>query len=179
MEISLGGSLEEMFNMVTRELDDEARERAKKKYVNDQLIVATPKRIQHIAMDIVKHYEEYIKPNGFKAQVVAINRRAAVMYKEYIDQFTDLESAVVFSTSAKDKDNELIWKYRLEEEQEKEIIKRFKDPNDPLSFIIVVDKLLTGFDAPIEQVMYLDRNITYFKRLLVRTVPMIRRLMVY
>ena len=43
-----GGSLEEMFNLVTRELDDEARERAKKKYVNDQLIVATPKRIQHI-----------------------------------------------------------------------------------------------------------------------------------
>ena len=154
-----GGSLEEMFNMVTRELDDEARERAKKKYVNDQLIVATPKRIQHIAMDIVKHYEEYIKPNGFKAQVVAINRRAAVMYKEYIDQFTDLESAVVFSTSAKDKDNEMTWKYRLEEEQEKEIIKRFKDPNDPLSFIIVVDKLLTGFDAPIEQVMYLDKPI--------------------
>lgn len=81
------------------------------------------------------------------------------MYKEYIDQFTDLESAVVFSTSAKDKDNEMIFKYRLEEDEEKEIIKRFKNPDDPLSFIIVVDKLLTGFDAPIEQVMYLDKPI--------------------
>ena len=55
------------------------------------------------------------------------------MYKEYIDQFTDLESAVVFSTSAKVEDNELIWKYRLEEDEEKEIIKRFKNPDDSLT----------------------------------------------
>ncbi|MGX5497614.1 type I restriction endonuclease subunit R [Bacillus wiedmannii] len=154
-----GDSLDELFDRQFREYSDEDRERIKKKYATEQAIISSQKRIKRIVLDMIEHYEKHIQPNGFKAQIVAISREAAVMYKEMLDELSNYESKVIMS--AGHNDGEHLQKHHLSKDEEKDIIVRFKKPisEDKLSFLIVCDKLLTGFDAPIEQVMYLDKPI--------------------
>jgi type I restriction enzyme, R subunit len=154
-----GDSLDDLFDRKFREYSDEDRERIKKRYATEEALIASPKRIRRIVLDIIKHYETHIKPNGFKAQVVAVTREAAVIYKEMFDELSDYESKVIISGGHNDE--ERMRKHHLSKDEEKKIIERFKKPmsDDSLSFIIVCDKLLTGFDAPIEQVMYLDKPL--------------------
>lgn len=154
-----GETLDQLFDRKFREYDEETRERIKKKYADEEAIIASPKRIEQIVLDIIQHYEKHIQPNGFKAQIVAISREAAVTYKEKLDELSDLESMVVYSSG--NDDTERLKQYHLSKDEEKNIIARFKKPlaEDKLAFLIVCDKLLTGFDAPIEQVMYLDRPL--------------------
>lgn len=154
-----GETLDQLFDRKFREYDEETRERIKQKYANEEALVASPKRIEQIALDIIKHYETYIKPNGFKAQIVAVSREAAVMYKEKLDELSDLESKVIFSAGSEDEEH--LQKHHLSKTDEKTYIDRYKKPlsEDNLAILIVCDKLLTGFDAPIEQVMYLDKPL--------------------
>lgn len=154
-----GDSLDDLFDRKFREYNEEDRERIKKKYVTEQALISSPKRIKQIVLDMLEHFETHIKPNGFKAQVVAITREAAVTYKEFLDELSDYESKVIISGGHNDE--ERMKKHHLSKDEEKKIIERFKKPmhEDSLSFIIVCDKLLTGFDAPIEQVMYLDKPL--------------------
>jgi type I restriction enzyme R subunit len=154
-----GDSLDELFERQFREYKEEDRERIKKKYVTEEAIISSRKRIKRIVLDMIEHYETHIQPNGFKAQVVAISREAAVIYKEMLDELSNYESKVIMSAGHNDKEH--LQKHHISKDEEKEIIARFKKPmsEDKLCFIIVCDKLLTGFDAPIEQVMYLDKPI--------------------
>ena len=76
------------------------------------------------------------------------------MIDQLIREHHNIECAVVYSSSPNDEGDLLT--YQTTNEEEKALIERFKDPEDRLSIMIVVDKLLTGFDAPVEQVMYLD-----------------------
>lgn len=154
-----GDSLDDLFDRKFREYNEEDRERIKKKYVTEQALISSQKRLKRIVLDIIEHFEAHIKPNGFKAQVVAVTREAAVTYKELFDELTDYQSAVIISGGHNDE--ERMKKHHLSKDDEKKIIERFKKPinEDSLSFIIVCDKLLTGFDAPIEQVMYLDKPL--------------------
>lgn len=154
-----GETLDQLFDRKFREYDDETRERIKKKYANEEAIVASPQRIKQIVLDIINHYETHIQPNGFKAQIVAVTREAAVTYKEYLDELSDIESKVIISAGPDDTDR--LKKHHLSKEEEKAVIERFKKPlsEDKLAILIVCDKLLTGFDAPIEQVMYLDKPL--------------------
>lgn len=156
-----GDSLDELFERVFFEFDEDTREKIKQKHVNEELILTAPKRMDEIALDIVRHFESSILINGYKAQVVAVSRKAAVKYKKLIDQYAagQFETAVIFSPGQND-DAEMR-KYHISKDEEKELIKRFKRPfsEDKLAMLIVCDKLLTGFDAPIEQVMYLDRPL--------------------
>jgi type I restriction enzyme R subunit len=154
-----GDSLDELFERQFREYSEEDRERIKKKYATEEAIISSRKRIKRIVLDMIEHYETHIQPNGFKAQVVAISREAAVIYKEMLDELSNYESKVIMSAGHNDKEH--LQKHHISKDEEKEIIARFKKPmsEDKLCFIIVCDKLLTGFDAPIEQVMYLDKPI--------------------
>ncbi|OIJ22022.1 DEAD/DEAH box helicase [Anaerobacillus alkalidiazotrophicus] len=154
-----GETLDELFDRKFREYDEETRERIKKKYANEQAIIGSPKRIEQIVLDIIGHYETHIEPNGFKAQIVTVTREAAALYKTKLDELSDYQSVVIISGGHNEKEH--LKQYHITPEQEKEYIKRFKKPlsEDPLAFIIVCDKLLTGFDAPIEQVMYLDKPL--------------------
>jgi type I restriction enzyme R subunit len=154
-----GETLDQLFDRKFREYDEETRERIKKKYANEEAIIASPKRIEQIALDIINHYETHIMPSGFKAQVVAVTREAAVMYKTKLDELSDIESAVIFSSGHNDEEH--LRKHHISKDEEKTLIDRFKKPfpDDKLSMLIVCDKLLTGFDAPIEQVMYLDKPL--------------------
>ncbi|WP_318617140.1 type I restriction endonuclease subunit R [Sporosarcina sp. YIM B06819] len=156
-----GESLDELFSRSFHEYDEETREKIKQKYVNDELLLTSPDRMREIALDMVRHYEDKILMNGYKAQVVAVSRRAAVEYKKLIDEFAagQFETAVIFS--AGQNDSEEMRNYHISKEEEKNLIARFKKPmdEDKLAMLIVCDKLLTGFDAPIEQVMYLDKPL--------------------
>ncbi|GGI12577.1 type I restriction endonuclease subunit R [Gottfriedia solisilvae] len=154
-----GESLDAIFDRVFIDYSEEDRERIKKRYANEESIIGSSQRIRQVCLDIIQHYENYIQPNGFKAQIVAINRETAVLYKEILDELNGPESVVIFSGN--NNDSEKMKKYHTTKEQQKAFIERFKKPlkEDGLSFIIVCDMLLTGFDAPIEQVMYLDKPL--------------------
>lgn len=160
-----GESLDELFDEAFDDRSDDEKEAIKQKYANKKSIVEADDRINSIANDILKHYRDNILPNGFKAQIVCVSREACVKYyralkenmKEIIGK--ELEVNVIFSGNLNDKPH-LKEHFTTKTEQET-IIDRFKQSidNDKLCFIIVKDMLLTGFDAPIEQVMYLDRPL--------------------
>lgn len=202
-----GANLDELFEDLFRERSADDLELIKKKYATKGQIFEAPRLIEEKAADMLRHYVANILPNGFKAQVVAYSRRAAVRYFEalnaarlallaearalspadkamddatlmqrpprvraavqawrYRELLADLEFAVVISGGNNDDPAWAKWSDAAEAETH---IKRFKKPlqhddptkRDPLAFLIVKSMLLTGFDAPIEGVMYLDRPI--------------------
>jgi type I restriction enzyme R subunit len=150
----LGNNLDAVFDRVFLDRSEEEREAIKKKYGTEAAIAGAPKRIEVIALDLIEHFTTFIKPNGFKAQIVACSREVACLYKEALDRLNAPQSAVIISGSNKD-DARLV-PHHTSEEQRKDLVARFLKKEDPLSILVVCDMLLTGFDAPVEQVMYLD-----------------------
>ncbi len=149
-----GETLDTVFERVFKDYTDKEREEIKKKYATHEAIAGALRRIERICLDIIEHFEKYIYPNGFKAQVVAVNRDTAVTSKETLDRLGAPESVLIMS--ANHNDPERLARYHLSREKQQELIERFKDRNDSLAILIVCDMLITGFDAPVEQVMYLD-----------------------
>ena len=97
-----------------------------------------------------------MEPNGFKAQVVVFDRECCVLYKPVMDELIGPEASAIVMTAAQGDPPE--WKQHVrDKDAEEKLLDRFRDPADPLKFVIVTSKLLTGFDAPILQVMYLDK----------------------
>jgi type I restriction enzyme R subunit len=123
------------------------------------VVVKDKDRVEAICRDIVTHYRSRISPLGLKAQIVAYDRATCIAYYETISAMLEEgEEACVVMTTAKDDPAD--WeRWNLDREQEAVIKDRFRDIDDPLKFIIVTAKLLTGFDAPIEGVMYLDKPL--------------------
>lgn len=159
----------------------------KKKYGTKGNVLEAEKRISAISKDIVKHYFENIFDNGFKAQIVAHSRLAAYRYKIAIDEALK-EYIVAYEKSGKADPERLkqmkflksvvrmIWEnndppemMRFAKEAKLKLGKKnenfkskidFKNAESGIAFLIVTDMLLTGFDAPIEQVMYVDKRMT-------------------
>lgn len=202
-----GASLDELFEDLFRQHSPEELEAIKKKYATKGHIFDAPALIADKARDILRHYVTNILPNGYKAQVVAYSRLAAIRYFEALRSACDelLAEAHALSPGDKALDDEALcqrpvsvqavvqaWRYRdtlariefapiisgsnndypawkqwTDGTAHEQLIKRFKKPlfhgkpekTDPLAFLIVKSMLLTGFDAPIEGVMYLDRPI--------------------
>ncbi len=149
-----GESIDTLFDRIFRDRSDEEREKVKARYVTAEAIAGAPRRVDAICLDIIEHFENFIQPNGFKAQVVACSRDVAVSYKETLDRLGAPESAIIMSSTHNDP--ERLAKWRTSREEQRKLIARFKDADDPLAILVVCDMLLTGFDAPVEQVMYLD-----------------------
>lgn len=202
-----GASLDELFEDLFREYSEEELELIKKKYATKGHIFEAPALIADKARDLLRHYVTNILPNGYKAQVVAYSRIAAIRYFHALQVARDELLAEADALSAMDKglDDEALcqrspqvqarvqawrfrstlrtlefapiisganndpaeWKAWTDGSKHEQLIKRFKKPlhheqpgkADPLAFLIVKSMLLTGFDAPIEGVMYLDRPI--------------------
>lgn len=154
-------ALEEAFDaMVADEgLDEKQRDFLARKGARAEHIAHDPDRVAAVSRDIVSHYRERIGPLGLKAQVVAFDRAACAQYHAAISALLhEGEECAVVMTTAKSDPQE--WsKWDLDREQEAALIDRFNDVRDPLKFLIVTAKLLTGFDAPIEGVMYLDKPL--------------------
>lgn len=115
-------------------------------------------RINKIAEHIAEHFTKFVEPLGFKAFIVAVDRESCALYKEAIDKYLPSEYSKVVYTSDY-KDSELLEKYHISEEEEKRIRKDFKSPEKLPKILIVTEKLLTGYDAPILYVMYLDKPL--------------------
>lgn len=153
-----GDSLDRLFEIYFGDKTPEEQEEIRKKYGREQAVLEAPKRIEMVAADILEHYRSHIQPNGFKAQIVTSSREAAVRYKKALDKLGAPESAVIISGDHNDEPHIAEHTDGIKHKQYED---RFKKPmdDDQLCFLIVKDMLLTGFDAPVEQVMYLDRKL--------------------
>ena len=150
----IGQTLDKVFDHVFADRSDDERAAIKQRFATESAIAGAPRRIEAICLDLIDHFKQFIQPNGFKAQVVATSRHAAVTYKEALDQLNAPESALLMSAGHNDEARLARW--HLSKQDQDAAIERFKDKDDPLSILVVCDMLLTGFDAPVEQVMYLD-----------------------
>lgn len=169
------------------DLPDDKREELKRKGLTLATIAKHPERIRLIALDIWEHFKQVCQPDGYKAQVVAVDREAVILYRaalsatiaadlvkggfanEDATALADSMIGCIYSKSQEDnKPSEIaevaalregLEKHYLDAEAEKEAKRNFKVMGREPSFLIVCDKLLTGFDAPIEAVMYLDKPL--------------------
>lgn len=142
------------------------------KSVNLKNAIKSPNRIEKTAAYIAHHYKEYVEPLGYKAFVVAVDREACAIYKEELDKHLPEEySRVVYSPSQNDP--EMMSQYYLSEEEEKRVRKDFIDPEKMPKILIVTNKLLTGFDAPILYCMYLDKPMR--DHVLLQTIARVNR----
>ena len=158
-----GDSLDSLFDEYFSDKTDEEKVAIRKKFGTQQAILEAPQRIRRVCIDILKHYKEKIMPNGFKAMIVTSSRNAAITYKEQLDALESIHSEVIISGDHNDPPK---FHPFTDGEKQKKQIENFKKPlgtgdgQSDLSILIVKDMLLTGFDAPVAQVMYLDRRLT-------------------
>ena len=150
----IGQTIDQVFNRVFADRTDDERAAIKRRFATEQAIAGAPRRIEAVCLDLIDHYTKFIAPNHFKAQVVAASRHTAVTYKETLDRLNGPESALIMSSDHNDEDRLARW--HLAREAQDRLVERFRDRGDPLAILVVCDMLLTGFDAPAEQVMYLD-----------------------
>jgi type I restriction enzyme, R subunit len=179
--------LDILFDRWFVDLADDKREQLKAKGLTLATIAKHPERVRLVALDIWEHFKQVCRPDGFKAQIVCMDREAVVLYRAALAKViaadltksgadeaeatgrADAMIACVFSKSQEDnkpsEDPDVtalraeLERWYLDDTAEKEAKKRFKAFGEEPSFLIVCDKLLTGFDAPIEAVMYLDKPL--------------------
>ena len=121
-------------------------------------VLKAPDRVEEIAAHIARHYRENVEPLGFKAFVVAVDREACALYKEALDRHLPPEySRVVYTPYHKNGD--LMRQHHLDDAEEKRVRKAFRAPDDLPKILIVTQKLLTGYDAPVLYAMYLDKPL--------------------
>lgn len=149
-------AIDEAYKQITGDLSEQDRDDLAKRAAKMAVLVKNPERVRAVVEHIVGHYQTKVEPNGFKAQVVVFDRECCVLYKKVMDELVGPEaSAIVMSSAQHDKPE---WKEHIrDKDAEEKLLDRFRDPADPLKFVIVTSKLLTGFDAPILQAMYLDK----------------------
>ena len=147
-------SLDELFDAIFHEEAEENRARIRRRYANQETIAEAEQRIEMISLDIARHFGEKVRPNGFKAQVVAPSRAAALRYSRNLNNF-GVRAYPIITTSASD-GPEFQEARGLNQDQ---VTNAFVDPTGEPEVLVVVDMLLTGFDAPVEQVLYLDRAL--------------------
>ena len=124
--------------------------------VNLKAIMKAPDRIDNVAAAVAEHFRENVEPMGFKAFLVAVDREACALYKEALDRHLPSDySEVVYSPYHQDP--EAMKVHWHTDDEEKEIRKKFSDKNEQPKILIVTQKLLTGFDAPILYCIYLDK----------------------
>lgn len=147
--------LDQEFDVLTEGLSEEDRGELSKR-VNMKAIMYDRKRIAKVCKHIVEHYKSKIEPNGYKGQVVCYDRECCLMYKEELDKLLSEEASTIVMHTNNDKEDRYK-KYRRSRDEEARVLDQFRDKDHPLKLVIVTAKLLTGFDAPILQAMYLDK----------------------
>ena len=147
-------TLDKLFDAMFGEQPENIREQIRRRYANKETVAGAEQRIQMISLDIAGHFKERVRPNGFKAQVVAPSRASALRYAGNLNNF-GLKAYPIITTAPND---------GAEFQQAREldhdtVTGAFVDPEGEPEVLVVVDMLLTGFDAPVEQVLYLDRPL--------------------
>lgn len=158
----VGSSLDALFEEYFKDFSDEDKRKIRKKHGVKRAVREAPARIHWVCIDLLKHYREKIQPDGFKDMIVVGSRYAATLFKQTLDELGAPPSEVIISGNH---NYEARYTPYTNAVHQKEVIKNFTKPlgigegQDPTAFLIVKDMLLTGFDAPIAQVMYIDRSL--------------------
>ncbi len=145
------------FEELTKELTEKEKAELSRR-VNMKAIMYDQERIHKVCVHIEKHFRTKIKPNGFKGMVVVYDRECCLKYKQELDILMGPQATTIVMDTNNDKADRYK-AYRRDRDQEAAVLDEFRDPNNPLQLIIVTAKLLTGFDAPNLQVMYLDKPL--------------------
>jgi type I restriction enzyme, R subunit len=183
------GSIDSWFDRVTEGLTKDQKADLKNKFARTDQLNRAEQKVKRVAYDISTHYRDNWKGTGFKAQLVTQGKTTALMYKKFLDEFGMVTSEVLIS-GPDDREGEddpteetsdvvkQFWKkmmtrFGTAREYDKQIIEAFKHADEP-EIIIVVDKLLTGFDAPRNTVLYLTRKLEDY--LLLQAIARVNRL---
>ncbi len=166
-------NIDHWFEEMTRYLSDRQKNDLKRKWSALERLTSASERIRRISLDIYNHFISNVKQTGFKAMLATNFKRDAIRYLECFERLGGLKCAVVISqpemrenpdddSEETDGNVQLFWKkmmeqYRNEDTYESEIKKQFIDGE--IDILIVCSKLLTGFDAPLCQVLYIDKDL--------------------
>jgi type I restriction enzyme R subunit len=167
-------SIDAWFDRITEKLTKDQRADLKKKFSSTDQLNKTQQKVMRVAWDVSVHFRDTWQGTQAKAQLVAQDKKTALLYKKYLDEFNMVTSEVLIS-GPDDREGEddpyaessdevkIFWKrmmakFGTEKEYNRQLINAFKNSDSP-EIIIVVDKLLTGFDAPRNTVLYLTRML--------------------
>ena len=169
-----GEVIDRWFEKISEGLTDSQKTDLKRKFSRMDALAKTDQAIRAKAFDISEHYRQHWQGTGFKAQLVAPSKAAAVRFKEVLDEIDHISSAIIISPPDENEGNEevdqeskdlvrrfwsqMMTRYKTEEEYNRQIIDAFKGSGDP-EILIVVSKLLTGFDAPRNTVLYICKSL--------------------
>lgn len=169
-----GAVIDRWFEKISEGLTESQKADLKRKFSRMDALAKTDQAIRAKAFDISEHYRQHWQGTGFKAQLVAPSKAAAVRFKDVLDEIGHVSSAIVISPPDENEGNEEVdqeskylvrrfWsqmmaRYKTEEEYNRQIIDAFKGSGDP-EILIVVSKLLTGFDAPRNTVLYVCKSL--------------------
>lgn len=160
LQVDRGALEEEFYRIVEQEgaASIEAVNAILRKADKLKAVMKAPPRVDAIANHVAQHFQGNVAPLGFKAFLVAIDREGCALYKEALDRYLPPEMSRVVYTAAH-KDPELLRRYHLDDDEEKRLRRAFRDPEQPPQILIVTEKLLTGYDAPVLYCMYLDKPL--------------------
>jgi type I restriction enzyme, R subunit len=180
-------AIDSWFERITEGLSDEQKADLKRKFAKKGQVYGADDRIRLIALDIANHFVKNIE-DGLKGQLACDSKASAIKYKKYLDEAGLFESAVVMSSPDTREGNTSVdessmpevskwWKDNVgstdEQSYTKQLIERF-DKDDSLKLLIVVDKLLTGFDEPKNTVLYIDKPLKQHN--LIQAIARVNRL---
>jgi type I restriction enzyme R subunit len=168
-----GEKLDAVFEREFAQLPEGEREQLKTENAKLETILKHPKRVAMIAADVAKDFVERVRPNGFKAMLVCYDKETCALYKAALDEVMSPDATICIYSEEPEKDADTVKKHYLGDANRKKAIDEFTkempleatERNDPgkkwrsVEIVIVCEMLLTGFDAPIVQTMYLDKGI--------------------
>ena len=158
------------FDLISRELGDEAKRDLQQKWARFERVASSEQRLELIAVDINEHIKKTLKKSGFKAMLATQRKYDAIKYHEIFEEFGEVKSAYVISSNEHEELEGGHKEYVAKAWQdtirgygsEEEYLKHVKDEfiyGDDIDLLIVVDKLLTGFDAPRASTLYIDKQL--------------------
>ena len=167
-------AIDKWFDRITKDLSKEQKADLKRKFSREEEFSKSEERMAEIAYDISTHFSEVFKDTGFKGQFACSGKKVALQYKKLFDEYDMVNTEIVMSSPDTRKDNvsieeedipeiTLFWEkmmkhYGNEKKYLDTLIGKFKGPGEP-EILIVIDKLLTGFDAPRNAVLYIDKRL--------------------
>jgi len=149
--------IDEEFEEISEFMDDEERERLKRKFARLENLIMAPERIKHITNDIIEHFNKRVKEIDGKAMVVTISRKVAVKLYEEMIKHPDASSLAIVMSGNKQRDPKEFWPHIRNKKELDNLLNDFKNPERDPKMVIVVDMLLTGFDVPCLHTMYFDK----------------------
>ncbi|MBR8829211.1 MAG: type I restriction endonuclease subunit R [Gomphosphaeria aponina SAG 52.96 = DSM 107014] len=168
-------AVDKWFERITEQLNEKQKADLKRKFKTAEPLYEAESRMAEIAYDISEHFYTNFKGKGLKGQFATSSKRAAIKYKKLLEQWGKVRAEVIISPpdTREDKDSvneadisevqgfwkDMMSRYGTAEKYQETIINKFKDGENEPEILIVVDKLLTGFDAPRNAVLYVDKRL--------------------